>query len=204
MIRLRSGVGLNRACLHSFGGCECWNGCEVTRGRPSRRRLDGLQNLCKRAGFGILRVDGHESGESRQHPESDGVGHQPRCQLRPAGADGVGAADEINCVPSCASGARQTYPVVVHAANPISPGPPCPGGVEFYRDLIIAYPNGMPRGFDPNDSNLTNYNGSPPTTTTPHLRAHHNELTRVSLLGPIGAVEVWAGLGVYAFRAGVQ
>lgn len=78
------------------------------------------------------------------------------------GANGTGTSDETDCLPDCASGRRYQFPIVVHADNPITPtGPSCPGGVQFYSDLLVAYPNATPPGLQPNGLDVTQYQGMP-------------------------------------------
>lgn len=61
------------------------------------------------------------------------------------GARGSGTDASIECQPNCAQGARLTNPIVVHAWNPLPPSSiECPQAVEFYSDLTIAYPKGVP------------------------------------------------------------
>lgn len=63
----------------------------------------------------------------------------------PDGAKGTGKDTSIECQPNCAQGASLTNPVVVHAWNPTaSDNPVCPAGTLFYRDMTIAYPDGVP------------------------------------------------------------
>lgn len=66
------------------------------------------------------------------------------------GARGTGEDSSIECQPNCAEGARLTNPVVVHAWNPtISDNPECPAATLFYRDMTIAYPEGVPPWITP-------------------------------------------------------
>lgn len=66
------------------------------------------------------------------------------------GARGTGTDNAIECQPNCAQGTRLLNPIVVHAWNPRPPtAPGCPAGVQFYSDLTIAYPHGVPPWIDP-------------------------------------------------------
>lgn len=66
------------------------------------------------------------------------------------GAHGTGTDSSVECQPNCAEGSTLLNPIVVHAWNPVSsPSPACPGGVEFYSDLTIAYPKGVPPWINP-------------------------------------------------------
>jgi hypothetical protein len=78
------------------------------------------------------------------------------------GANGSGRSDETDCLPDCASGGRYQFPIVVHADNPITPtGPACPAGVQFYSDLLVAYPDETPPWLQPNGPDVTQYHGMP-------------------------------------------
>jgi hypothetical protein len=66
------------------------------------------------------------------------------------GAQGTGTDSAIECKPSCAEGTRLFNPIVVHAWNPVTPpSPACPPGVQFYSDMTIAYPQGVPPWIQP-------------------------------------------------------
>ena len=66
------------------------------------------------------------------------------------GASGTGTDSSVECQPNCAEGPRLFNPVVVHAWNPVaSTSPLCPTDVEFYSDLAIAYPKGVPPWIKP-------------------------------------------------------
>lgn len=68
----------------------------------------------------------------------------------PDGALGTGTDSSIHCSPNCAQGARLDNPIVVHAWNPLPPASPgCPPGGEFYSDMTIAYPQGVPPWIKP-------------------------------------------------------
>lgn len=61
------------------------------------------------------------------------------------GAEGNGTDSSIECQPNCAQGPRLTNPILVHAWNPLSPSSAgCPPEVQFYSDMTIAYPKGVP------------------------------------------------------------
>lgn len=63
----------------------------------------------------------------------------------PDGASGFGMDNSVQCQPDCAQGPHLRFPIVVHAWNPKAPTTPgCPDGVEFYSDLTVAYPVGVP------------------------------------------------------------
>lgn len=61
------------------------------------------------------------------------------------GANGTGTDNSVECKPDCAQGPHLMNPIVVHAWNPKSPKETgCPAGVQFYTDLTVAYPKGVP------------------------------------------------------------
>jgi hypothetical protein len=64
----------------------------------------------------------------------------------PDGADGAGTYSFQVCEPNCAAGHRVSFPVVVHADEPLPqvPGAGCPPATQFYSNLVIAYPHDMP------------------------------------------------------------
>ena len=63
----------------------------------------------------------------------------------PDGASGFGMDNSVECKPDCAEGPHLRFPIVVHAWNPKAPTTPgCPAGVEFFSDLTVAYPVGVP------------------------------------------------------------
>lgn len=64
------------------------------------------------------------------------------------GATGSGTDSAVECQPNCADGARLTNPIVVHAWNP-KPADGCPSNLQFYSDLTIAYPQGVPPWIKP-------------------------------------------------------
>lgn len=71
----------------------------------------------------------------------------------PDGANGTGMDDSVECQPNCAQGPHLTNPVVVRAWNPLPPNAPgCPAGVQFYTDLTVAYPQGVPPWIQPGTS----------------------------------------------------
>lgn len=66
------------------------------------------------------------------------------------GATGTGTDYSVECQPNCAEGALLVNPIVVHAWNPLPPeATGCPAGVEFYSDITIAYPQGVPPWIQP-------------------------------------------------------
>ena len=66
------------------------------------------------------------------------------------GAQGTGTDSSIECQPNCAQGARLVNPIVVHAWNPLRPAESgCPADAEFYSDMTIAYPEGVPPWIKP-------------------------------------------------------
>jgi hypothetical protein len=69
------------------------------------------------------------------------------------GAHGTGTDSAVECQPNCAEGARLFNPIVVHAWNAVTPtSPDCPPGVQFYSDMTIAYPQGVPPWIQPGTS----------------------------------------------------
>jgi hypothetical protein len=69
------------------------------------------------------------------------------------GAEGSGTDSSIECQPNCAQGSRLTNPIRVHAWNPLPPSSVgCPLDVQFYSDLTIAYPDGVPPWITPGTS----------------------------------------------------
>lgn len=66
------------------------------------------------------------------------------------GARGTGTDRSVECQPNCAEGATLVNPIVVHAWNPVtSPSAACPQNVQFYTDMTIAYPEGVPPWINP-------------------------------------------------------
>lgn len=66
------------------------------------------------------------------------------------GAEGSGTDRSIECKPNCAEGPLLTNPIVVHAWNPLPPtAVNCPPEVQFYSELTIAYPHGVPPWIQP-------------------------------------------------------
>jgi hypothetical protein len=66
------------------------------------------------------------------------------------GARGTGTDSAVECKPNCAEGTRLFNPIVVHAWNASAPtSSACPPGVQFYSDLTIAYPHGVPPWITP-------------------------------------------------------
>jgi serine/threonine-protein kinase len=80
----------------------------------------------------------------------------------PYGSDGTGTADVQVCVPDCADGHQVLVPVVVHAWSPLpSPGGSgCPRDIEFYANMILAFPKSEPP-LEANMPALSRYNGMP-------------------------------------------
>jgi hypothetical protein len=69
------------------------------------------------------------------------------------GASGTGTDSAVECQPNCAEGARLFNPIVAHAWNASAPtSPACPRDVQFYSDLTIAYPDGVPPWIQPGSS----------------------------------------------------
>jgi hypothetical protein len=79
----------------------------------------------------------------------------------PRGADGNGTAVFKVCEPNCALGYQLTDQVAVHAWNPQPPRKDsgCPGGLDIFADMILAFPKDVP----PADVEkiTTQYNGMP-------------------------------------------
>ena len=68
----------------------------------------------------------------------------------PDGAQGTGIDTSIECQPNCAVGPVLVNPIIVRAWNPKPAGVQgCPAGVEFYNDMTIAYPQGVPPWIKP-------------------------------------------------------
>jgi hypothetical protein len=66
------------------------------------------------------------------------------------GAQGTGTDSSVECQPNCAQGTRLTNPIAVHAWNALPPsGIGCPPGVEYFSDMTIAYPKGVPPWITP-------------------------------------------------------
>lgn len=66
------------------------------------------------------------------------------------GARGTATDASIECQPNCAQGSLLTNPVVVHAWNPQpAEAAGCPAGVEFYSDVTVVYPEGVPPWIQP-------------------------------------------------------
>ncbi len=81
------------------------------------------------------------------------------------GATGTGTDDSVECKPDCATGARLVNPIVVHAWNP-KPATGCPPNLQFYADLTVAYPQGVPPWIKPGtqwtpDTLFTTVDGMP-------------------------------------------
>jgi hypothetical protein len=66
------------------------------------------------------------------------------------GARGTGTDSSVECQPNCAQGTRLTNPINVHAWNALPPKDAgCPAGVQYYSDMTIAYPKGVPPWITP-------------------------------------------------------
>lgn len=81
------------------------------------------------------------------------------------GADGTGTDNSVECQPNCATGPRLVNPIVVRAWNP-QPAEGCPPGLQFYSDLTVAYPQGVPPWIKPGtqwapDTLFTTVDGMP-------------------------------------------
>ena len=59
------------------------------------------------------------------------------------GASGTGTDNSVECQPNCAMGPRLFNPIVVRAWNPKTVEG-CPPELQFYSDLTVAYPQGVP------------------------------------------------------------
>jgi hypothetical protein len=69
------------------------------------------------------------------------------------GAQGTGTDSSVECQPNCAEGTRLTNPIVVHAWNALPPSEvDCPAGVQYFSDMTIAYPKGVPPWITPGTS----------------------------------------------------
>lgn len=91
------------------------------------------------------------------------------------GANGTGTDRSVECKPNCAQGTTLTNPIEVHAWNPVaSPNPACPKDVEFYADMTIAYPDGVPPWINPG----TTWSPGTDFVTVDGMPAvHYSELT---------------------------
>jgi len=81
------------------------------------------------------------------------------------GATGAGTDNSVECQPNCATGPRLVNPIVVHAWNP-QPADGCPPNLQFYSDLTVAYPQGVPPWIKPGtqwlaDTLFTTVDGMP-------------------------------------------
>ncbi|HVQ52610.1 MAG TPA: hypothetical protein VMS92_21440 [Mycobacterium sp.] len=92
----------------------------------------------------------------------------------PDGAHGTGTDSAVECQPSCAEGARLVNPIVVHAWNPSPTSPACPQGLQFYSDMTIAYPEGVPPWIEPG---ATWSPGTDFVTVDGMPAVHYSELT---------------------------
>lgn len=80
----------------------------------------------------------------------DGTSAMENMQWTSWGADatGTGTDNSVDCQPNCATGARLFNPIVVHAWNPQTVAG-CPPNLQFYSDITIAYPQGVPPWIKP-------------------------------------------------------
>ena len=81
------------------------------------------------------------------------------------GANGTGTDNSVECQPNCAMGPRLFNPIVVRAWIPI-PVEGCTPELQFYRDLTVAYPQGVPPWVKPGtqwapDTYFTTVDGMP-------------------------------------------
>ncbi len=81
------------------------------------------------------------------------------------GATGTGTDNSVECQPNCATGPRLINPIVVRAWNP-KPANGCPPNLQFYSDLTVAYPQGVPPWIKPGtqwtaDTLFTTVDGMP-------------------------------------------
>ena len=81
------------------------------------------------------------------------------------GANGTGTDNAVQCQPNCATGAHLFNPIVVHAWNP-RPADGCPENLQFYADMTVAYPQGVPPWIKPGtqwsqDTLFTTVDGMP-------------------------------------------
>lgn len=83
----------------------------------------------------------------------------------PDGAEGTGDETvQTGCTPDCASGPRYTNPVRIRASNPQVPSQDtgCPADVQYYTDVVIAYPTTVP----PHEPSWSSVDGSAVEWTT--------------------------------------
>ena len=81
------------------------------------------------------------------------------------GASGTGTDNSVECQPNCAMGPRLFNPIVVRAWNPKTVEG-CPPELQFYSDLTVAYPQGVPPWVKPGtqwapDTYFTTVDGMP-------------------------------------------
>jgi hypothetical protein len=81
------------------------------------------------------------------------------------GANGTGTDNSVECQPNCAMGPRLFNPIVVRAWNPKAVEG-CPPELQFYSDLTVAYPQGVPPWVKPGtqwapDTYFTTVDGMP-------------------------------------------
>ena len=84
------------------------------------------------------------------------------------GANGTGTDSSVECQPNCATGPRLVNPIVVHAWNPL-PADGCPPNLQFYSELTVAYPQGVPPWITPG----TQWNPQTLFTTVDGMPAVH-------------------------------
>ena len=81
------------------------------------------------------------------------------------GASGTGTDNSVECQPNCAMGPRLFNPIVVRAWNPKTVEG-CLPELQFYSDLTVAYPQGVPPWVKPGtqwapDTYFTTVDGMP-------------------------------------------
>ena len=81
------------------------------------------------------------------------------------GASGTGTDNSVEYQPNCAMGPRLFNPIVVRAWNPKTVEG-CPPELQFYSDLTVAYPQGVPPWVKPGtqwapDTYFTTVDGMP-------------------------------------------
>lgn len=70
----------------------------------------------------------------------------------PDGAIGTGTDNSVQCQPNCAMGPRLINPIVVRAWNPRpATDEGCPANLQFYSDITVAYPQGVPPWIRPGE-----------------------------------------------------
>jgi hypothetical protein len=81
------------------------------------------------------------------------------------GATGTGTDNSVECKPDCATGPRLVNPIVVRAWNPRQAAG-CLPNLQFYSDITVAYPQGVPPWITPGtqwapDTLFTTVDGMP-------------------------------------------